>query len=106
MILQVRSWTPEDIETLGGEALLRVGFTASRKVGSAVVRNRAKRRLKELARRLLPESGARSVDIVMIARAETATRKFTELEVDLKRGLARLGLTESRRDEASQRGAA
>lgn len=108
LILQARDWTSEDQETLGQEALLRVGFTASRKVGSAVVRNRAKRRLRELARRILPDSGASSVDLVLIARTETATRAFGDLEADLRQAIAKLVLPGTRRDRGgdARRGAA
>ncbi len=46
-----------------------LGFTASKKVGNAVARNRAKRRLREAARRLLPDHGLPGVDYVLVARA-------------------------------------
>ena len=79
---------------------IRVGFTASRKVGNAVVRNRARRRLKALARELLPARGQERTDYVLIARGETATRPFEDLRNDLLQALARLERDDRRRREA------
>jgi ribonuclease P protein component len=69
----------------------RVGFTASRKVGIAVVRNRARRRLREAARRVLAAHAAPG-DYVMIARGETASRDFALLLGDVEAALKRLGV--------------
>lgn len=69
---------------------IRVGFTASRKVGKAVERNRARRRLKALAAELLPVHGRPATDYVLIARGETVTRPFAALREDLLKALARL----------------
>ncbi len=71
---------------------VRVGFTASRKVGNAVARNRARRRLKALAGTLLPRHAAPAHDYVLIARPETVDRPFCLLLRDLEAGLRRLGL--------------
>ncbi|MSP49383.1 MAG: ribonuclease P protein component [Alphaproteobacteria bacterium] len=70
---------------------LRVGFTASRKVGGAVVRNRAKRRLRAAAEAVLGPKGLRAHDYVLIARAETVRRPFQLLLSDLDRALERVG---------------
>lgn len=67
-----------------------VGFTASRKVGAAVVRNRARRRLKEAARRLLPELGAPGVDYVLVARPAAAETPWAALLDDVGNALIRL----------------
>ena len=71
---------------------LRVGFTASRKVGNAVARNRARRRLRAAAAALMPRHAARGHDYVMVARAGTLTRPFGQLLGDLLAGLRRLGV--------------
>jgi ribonuclease P protein component len=67
-----------------------VGFTASRKVGGAVIRNRARRRLREAARRLLPAHGLPGVDYVLVARAATAEAPWAGLLDDLQNALIRL----------------
>ena len=75
-----------------GIAPARVGFTASAKVGNAVVRNRARRRLRAAAASVLPLHAEPAHDYVLIARAGTLQRRFTDLVADLEAGLRRLGL--------------
>ena len=70
---------------------IRVGFTCSKKVGNAVARNRAKRRLREVARAALPELGRAGHDYVLIGRKfATAALPFAQLQADFDRALARL----------------
>lgn len=73
-------------------AQARVGFTASRKVGNSVVRNRAKRRLRALADDVLANRAAGGTDYVLICRQDTATRPFEQLRGDLEQALSRLKL--------------
>jgi ribonuclease P protein component len=70
----------------------RVGFTASRKVGGAVSRNRARRRLRAAAEKVLPVAAAPEFDYVLIARRATVERPFGDLVADLEGALKRLGL--------------
>lgn len=67
-----------------------LGLTASRKVGGAVTRNRARRRLRALGRELLPRLGRPGHDYVLVARAATAERDFTTLRRELETALQRL----------------
>ncbi len=70
---------------------VRVGFTVTRKVGNAVVRNRARRRLREAARQVLAEQPLAGVDLVLIGRDGTLRRPFADLLADFRRTLARTG---------------
>ena len=69
---------------------IRVGFTATKKIGGAVVRNRAKRRLREVARLILPEFGVPGTDYVFIARQSTCSRPYSHLVEDGKKALLTL----------------
>lgn len=70
---------------------IRVGFTCTKKVGNAVARNRAKRRLREVARLVLPAHGREGWDYVLIGReGATAARPFEDLKADLISALKKL----------------
>lgn len=69
---------------------VRFGLTVTRKTGNAVVRNRIRRRLREVARQVLPEAGRAGHDYVLVARAEALKAPFATLVTDLKRGIAKL----------------
>ncbi len=68
----------------------RIGFTASRKVGGAVQRNRAKRRLRALARAVMPELARPGFDYVLVARTPVLTCTYGRLEADLTAALTEL----------------
>jgi ribonuclease P protein component len=68
---------------------VRVGFTASRKVGNAVMRNRARRRLKAVVAELVGRNTKPGHDLVLIARTATCTCPFEDLKRDLLQGLKR-----------------
>jgi len=71
----------------------RVGFTVTKKVGNAVVRNRTKRRLREAARLLWRAAPIHGVDVVLIGRDTTRARPFALLIDDLRRALAKAGVS-------------
>lgn len=71
---------------------LRLGFTVTKKVGNAVIRNRARRRLKEAARLTLPGMAVTGWDLVLIGRDGTAKRPFALLMDDLRASLRQAGV--------------
>lgn len=76
----------------------RVGFTVSRRVGNAVERNRARRRLREAARLVMPEHAVPQADHVFIARRQTPEPEFPELLRLMEKGLRK---AQRRLDQAS-----
>jgi ribonuclease P protein component len=76
----------------GDDAPARLGFTVTKKVGNAVVRNRTRRRLKEAARLLLVAQPVSGVDLVLIGRDGTRKRDFRQLQDDVRRALAKVGV--------------
>lgn len=76
----------------GETGCCRVGFTASRKVGNAVTRNRARRRLKALAGEVLPKHALSGHDYVLVARQATPQRDYSALRRDLEAALKKLRL--------------
>lgn len=73
-----------------GDDLVRVGYTVTKKVGNAVVRNRMKRRLRELARAALPAGGRPGHDYVLIGREGGIERDFAALGAELAKALAKV----------------
>ncbi len=95
-LLQARKRRVEEqAEAVGAKGIaaqeIRVGFTCSKKVGNAVARNRAKRRLRALARDVLPERGQPGWDYVLVGRpGATATRDYAKMTNDLRDMIARI----------------
>ncbi len=83
-LLQARNRNDDD-------PIINVGFTCSKKVGNAVARNRAKRRLREIARLTLTANGNTGWDYVLIGRKDvTATRDFAQMQADLEYALRKV----------------
>lgn len=89
LVLQARQRRPEEDAALDFSKA-RVGFTVSRRVGNAVVRNRAKRRLRAAVAELLPGFNHKNYDLVVIGRASTPERNFDKLVTDLRTALIKL----------------
>jgi ribonuclease P protein component len=85
-----------------------LGLTASKKVGGAVQRNRARRRLREAARQLLPELGLAGVDYVLVARQQTPEVAWAALLDDVRNALISLradlepGVAQARRQKRAR----
>ena len=82
-VLLVRPRTDDD-------AVKRIGYTVTKKIGGAVVRNRMKRRLRALARELLPDRGIAGADHVLIGRAGGVERDFATLRAELLKALGKV----------------
>lgn len=86
-LLQARQRRPDEAPA----DLIRIGHTCSKKVGNSVMRNRAKRRLREIARLSLPLFAKQGWDYVLVGRPDvTATRDFALMQKDLERALLQI----------------
>lgn len=83
------------------DGTMRVGITVSGKVGNAVVRNRMKRRFRELARAVLPGSGIVGADHILIGRQQGIERDYALLQAELNKALAKLLKKSDRFDRGS-----
>ncbi len=84
-VLQIAP-APADLD----RPLVRVGFTVSRKVGNAVVRNRVRRRLREIARAVIPARARPDLDYVLVGRQGAIVRDFAAMQGELVDALKRL----------------
>jgi ribonuclease P protein component len=75
------------LQALAEAPELRLGFTATKKLGNAVIRNRAKRRLREAARLVLAERPGLSAELVLVGRRETGSIEFAKLRRNLAAAL-------------------
>ena len=82
-VLLVRSRGDED-------PTMRLGITVTKKIGGAVVRNRMKRRFRALARDVLPETGLRGADHVLIGRSGGVERHFATMREELRKALRKI----------------
>ncbi len=88
-LLQARARRPD--EAGGDSSLIRIGYTCSKKVGNSVIRNRARRRLREMARAKLPAHGRPGWDYVLVGRPDTTiSRDFAQMLSDLERALSQI----------------
>jgi ribonuclease P protein component len=94
-LLQARRREPDE-----GASGVRVGFTCSKKVGNAVIRNRAKRRLRDLARAVLPAMGHPGWDYVLVGRpGATVSRDYADLLADLTQAMTAIHAPRKPRDQ-------
>ena len=90
VVVQALARVTTDPKTAAPDLAIRIGFTTTRKIGGAVERNRAKRRLREAARQILPLHGRPGFDYVFVARGGTITRPWARLLDDVKTALISL----------------
>jgi ribonuclease P protein component len=86
----------------GGREIVRVGFTTSKKVGNAVARNRARRRLRAAVDEIFPGQARPGLDYVVIGRQETVVRPYSLLLQDLRTALKRVGGLRSEPDSPAR----
>jgi ribonuclease P protein component len=82
--------TPTSVMAGQESAAMRVGYTVTRKVGKAVVRNKAKRRLRAIARDVLGDHGMPGFDYVLIGRRTTNSRLYGNLVTELRSALSQV----------------
>ena len=78
------------------EECARIGFTVTKKVGNAVERNRARRRLKAAAAEVMPQFARPAIDYVVIGRHTTLSRPYARLVDDLKTAVSRIKIRDSK----------
>ncbi len=100
--LVLQAWTRSN-EFESGDAP-RVGFTASKKVGNAVARNRARRRLRAAVSEVMPELALPGTDYVVIARKATLARPYADLRRDLARAMRKLDAAAGPKPERGENG--
>jgi ribonuclease P protein component len=81
-----------------GDPTIRIGYTVTKKIGGAVVRNRMKRRFRALARALLPQLGIAGAVHVLIGRAGGVERDYGLIEGELVRALAKVAKAKGETD--------
>lgn len=89
-VIEMRARERVGNSVAGASGAARFGFTATKKLGNAVTRNRIRRRLKEAVRNVAPGRAKDGCDYVLIAREAAASRPFAALERDLIAALGRL----------------
>lgn len=83
---------------------IRVGFTATKKIGNAVIRNRAKRRMRSVALETLPKFGEKGIDYVFIARNSTVASPYEALMRDAQKALLSLAQMSKNSKNKNQHG--
>ena len=93
LILQARRYDGDETDGEPAKATddgFRIGYTVSRKVGGAIERNRARRRLRAAAEKVMPRHARPGHDFVLIGRRATLKRAFPALIGDLEAALRKL----------------
>jgi ribonuclease P protein component len=72
-----------------GDESIGIGFTVTKKIGGAVIRNRMKRRFRALAREIFPEAGIAGADHVIIGRSGGVERDYAALQAEIRKALAK-----------------
>ena len=79
------SFNLQILEDLQLKTIIAVGYTATKRLGNAVTRNRSKRIMRELARKVISKYGKINFYYVIIAKSTLLKKPFKELELELKK---------------------
>lgn len=83
--IRSNSFNIQILENIELNDLIAVGYTATKRIGNAVVRNRSKRVMRELARKVIAKYGKINFYYVIIAKSSLLKKTFKELELELEK---------------------
>ena len=83
--IRSNSFNIQILEDLQLEKIIAVGYTATKRLGNAVIRNKSKRVMKELARKVISKYGKINFYYVIIAKSNLLKKSFKELELELEK---------------------
>ena len=83
--IRSKSFNIQILEDLGLNNTIAIGYTATKRLGNAVIRNKSKRRMRELAKKVLIKYGKKNFYYVIIAKTPILKMPFKTLELELEK---------------------